>query len=243
VPEIKVLLVDDIELVLELEKDFLESEESILGRAGFHLLTARNGQEAIDLAKKHRPNIVFMDLYMPQMDGDEACRWIKTQPELSGTAVIMVTEGVRPGDLERCHQSGCDDILLKPINRESFIAIFHTWLQDSIRIAPRVEARLNLRYGEEQNLLSNYSVNLSTGGVFIETANILSPDTALCVEFMLPESREKIACKGRVAWVNHPDKILNPALPAGMGIQFLDLHECNLAAIREYIKTQGFQSS
>lgn len=235
-PEINVLLVDDIELVLELEESFLD-------RTGFHLLTARNGQEAIDLAKKHRPNIVFMDLYMPQMDGDEACRRIKTHPELSQTAVIMVTEGVRPGDLARCHESGCDDILLKPIKRESFIAIFHKWLQGTVRIAPRVDARLNLRYGEEQNLLNNYSVNLSTGGVFIETENILSPDTALCVEFMLPESREKIACKGRVAWVNHPDKILNPALPVGMGIQFLDLNESNLAVLREYIKTQGFQSS
>ncbi|WP_026362368.1 TIGR02266 family protein [Geopsychrobacter electrodiphilus] len=235
-PEIIVLLVDDVELFLELEKTFLQRE-------GFRILLARNGIEAIALAKEHRPDLVFMDLHMPEMDGDEACRRIKADPEISHTPVVMVTQGSRPTDLERCRQSGCDDFLLKPIKQHHFAEAAHRFLHVRTRVAPRAEARISIRYGEEQNLLSNYSVNLSTGGVFIETEDILLVDSALRIKFVIPGVGREIVCTGRVAWVNHPEKMLNKALPVGLGLQFLDLNEDDRDAIREYIKTRDLQPS
>jgi uncharacterized protein (TIGR02266 family) len=235
--EITVLLADDVELFLELEKTFFRRE-------GVRLLTARTGKEAVDLVLEHRPGLVFMDLYMPEMDGDEACRQIKAHPALRMTPVVMVTHGGRPEDLERCRQAGCDDILLKPINRHLFVETARRFLQVVDRAAPRVEARFSIRYGIfQQNLLSNYAVNLSTGGIFIETDTILPPHTSLGLEFVLPEPKREIVCQGRVAWVNHPDKIINPALPAGMGLQFLDLQGDDLDAIRDYIKTRALHPS
>ncbi|HKK01215.1 MAG TPA: response regulator, partial [Desulfuromonadales bacterium] len=99
----KILLVDDVELFLELEKTFFN-------RAGFQLLVARTGQEAYDLAVSERPDLIFMDLFMPQMNGDEACRLLKADPALAAIPVVMVTQGGHEEELRRCRQAGCNDI-------------------------------------------------------------------------------------------------------------------------------------
>jgi len=102
---------------------------------------------------------------------------------------------------------------------------------------PRPNVRLAVFTGpDQQNLMSNYSVNLSTGGVFIETNKISPVDTLLIIEFMLPNSNRHITCKARVAWVNEVGDMKKPSLPQGMGIQFLNLSLENVQMIREFLK-------
>ncbi len=227
-----ILLADDVELFLELEKTFFRRE-------GFNLLVARTGKEALELVVDQRPDLVLMDLYMPQMNGDEACRWIKDDPELARIPVIMVTQAGRPDDLERCRAAGCDDILLKPINRHKFITTAHKYLQITDRTAPRVPARLRVHYGPDpQQLLDQYSVNLSTGGMFLECQDPLPVDTPLTLELCLHSESIRIQCKARVAWVNHPEMIKKPHLPPGMGLQFVNLSLENMHVLREFIKQQ-----
>ena len=83
--------------------------------------------------------------------------------------------------------------------------------------------------------MSNYSVNMSTGGLFIETVTPLTVDTPLLVEFMLPVKNKFITCKARVAWVNAPGALIKPSLPPGMGIQFIDLSLENIQTIRKFL--------
>ena len=71
--------------------------------------------------------------------------------------------------------------------------------------------------------MSDYSVNMSFGGIFIESENVLPADTTLFVEFKLPVNNRRIKCKSRVAWTNEPQNPKSSALPAGMGLQFTDL--------------------
>jgi uncharacterized protein (TIGR02266 family) len=229
----KILLADDVELFLELEKTFFH-------RQGFELLVARTGREAYDKAVAERPDLVFMDLFMPQMNGDEACRLLKADPAYAAIPVVMVTQGGREEELQRCRLAGCDDIVLKPINRHHFLATARKFLAVADRAAPRVRARLLIHHGPQfREPLTGYSVNISTGGVFLETEKILPPDTALVLEFNVPSNPPPvIRCRGRVAWVNSPDKILNPRLPVGMGLQFLDLGLNDLESVREFIKQQ-----
>ncbi len=84
--------------------------------------------------------------------------------------------------------------------------------------------------------MTDYSVNMSTGGVFIEAVKILPVDAPLIVEFTLPINSKIITCKARVAWVNEPAAPVKPALPPGMGLQFLDLSPENIHAIRNFLK-------
>lgn len=233
----KILLADDVELFLALEKTLFRREH-------FNLLTARDGHQAFELIAAERPDLVFMDLYMPGMNGDECCRRVKNDPDLRSTPVVMVTQGGREEDLARCRQAGCDEILLKPINRHLFVDAARRLLAVAARAAQRVRARLEVRYGpDRRQLLSNYSVNISTGGLFLETDDPLPVDTPLALEFTLPSRQTSIRCAGRVAWVNHPVLLHQPEMAAGMGVQFVDLSLDDLHAIRDFIKLESLEPS
>ncbi|GAB6081342.1 response regulator [Desulfuromonas carbonis] len=236
-PPMKILLADDVELFLELEKTFFRRE-------GFTLLIARNGQEAVDLVRAERPTLVFMDLYMPQLDGDEACRQIKADPELRTTPVVMVTHGGREEDLERCRQAGCDEIVLKPINRHQFMETARRFLAIAARMAPRVDARLRVRFGTSpDDLLEHFTINISSGGLFLETTRPFAENAPLYLEFGLPGLDEPFRCRARVAWVNAAAEPCKPQLPAGVGVQFLDLPLEKMQQIREFIQTRELTPS
>jgi len=234
--KIKVLLADDIELFLELEKTFFRRDE-------FDLITTRNGAKALDLIRSERPDLVFMDLHMPEMDGDECCRRVKADPVLKDIPVVIVTHMGEEKAQERCRDAGCDDILLKPINRHLFMGTARRLLSLRERTDPRVEARLQVRFGSGDEVLTDYSVNISTGGIFLETARPLPQGTPLQLEFTLPTRGGAIRCQIRVAWVNHPDFPSKPGLPPGIGVQMLDLPLDELHAIRDFIKDQCLTAS
>ena len=104
----KILLVDDVRL-------FLEQEKTILDEEGFIFLTACNGSKALEIIKQESPDLVFMDLYMPDMDGDICCHIVKSDEILRMTPIVMVIQGGNVNDFSRCWQAGCDDIIVKPI--------------------------------------------------------------------------------------------------------------------------------
>jgi len=110
----RILLVDDVRLFLELEKSFLHL-------AQVELLTAANGEEALAIIRRERPDLVFLDLYMPVLDGAACCAAIKGDPELSATPVVMVTTGGKPDEVEQCRTAGCDGLLTKPLDRSAFL--------------------------------------------------------------------------------------------------------------------------
>lgn len=235
--DIKVLLADDVDLFLELEKSFFR-------RDGVRLLIAKTGQEAYDMVAKHRPDLAFIDMYMPEMNGDEVCRLIKDNPELESVPVVMVTQSGNQEDLERCRQAGCNDIVHKPINRHLFMETANKYLDIASRNVPRIPAKLRVTHGREnEHTLSDYSINFSSGGMFIETTRVFPQGTEIQLEFELPESSSVINSKGRVAWTNYPEQPSNPSLPGGMGIQFLNLTPEELTVIRDFIKREFIQPS
>jgi uncharacterized protein (TIGR02266 family) len=104
---------------------------------------------------------------------------------------------------------------------------------------PRRNIRLAIYIGLDQHkLMTNYTVNVSTGGVFIESNDILPVDTSLIIKFKLPDNDIIITCNARVAWTNEPGQLKKVNLSPGMGIQFVDLSLDNLQAIRNFL-TEG----
>ncbi len=231
-----ILLADDVNLFLELEKSFLRRDD-------FEILEARNGVEALAITRDKKPDLVLMDLHMPEMDGDVCCRRIKEDPRLQDIPVVMITHGGREEDLELCRKAGCNAILLKPITRHDLLSTVKRLLDIQDRAIPRCNVRLRVHYGAPpQELLQNYTVNLSTGGMFLETWQVLPLDTPISLEFSLDEG-QIIRCQARVVWVNAPDLILKPQLPVGMGLQFIDASLDQLHAIREFIEKKGISAS
>ena len=228
----KILLVDDVNLFLEQEKSFLNKEE-------FRLLSAHNGVEALKMVMEEHPELVFMDLNMPVMDGDKCCVTMKADKNLNEIPVVMVIQGGNEEDFERCWQAGCDDIIAKPLNRNFFLAVTKRYLHMQYRKSPRYMARLSISYSRGSKVLTDYSVNMSTGGVFLETDNLLPVDSLLALEFTLRDNPTAIKCTGRVAWLNHPEALKNQNLPVGMGLQFIGLSLNDMNTIRQFIKEQA----
>ena len=101
----------------------------------------------------------------------------------------------------------------------------------------RKNIKLEVYYGpNQQTLMADYTVNMSIGGVYLETDTIRPVDTSLVIKFKIPGNNPIIVCKARVAWTNEAGHRKKFNLPPGMGIQFLDLSLENLQYIRNFLK-------
>jgi len=113
---LRVLLVED-------NYDNYEMVRFLLERAGYTVIGARTGREAVTAAKEHKPDVILMDLSLPEMDGWEAAREIKNDPEITNIPLIALTAHTLPGDRKKALESGFDDYISKPINVPAFYDI------------------------------------------------------------------------------------------------------------------------
>jgi two-component system alkaline phosphatase synthesis response regulator PhoP len=112
---IKILLVDD-------EPDILEFMEYNLKKEGFRTFTAKNGQEAILVAAAEKPHLIILDIMMPVLDGIEACRVIRSNPELKNTMVAFLTARNEDYSQIAGFDVGADDYISKPIKPRVLIS-------------------------------------------------------------------------------------------------------------------------
>jgi CheY-like chemotaxis protein len=106
----KVLIVDDDPFIRKLIATTLEDV------AGFELLQASDGAEAVDTAAREKPELVFLDIDMPRLDGIEACAKIRTQPETANATIVMLTATSRTNNEQRAEDAGADLFLTKPFS-------------------------------------------------------------------------------------------------------------------------------
>ncbi len=109
-----VLIVEDNELNMKLFRDLLEAH-------GYATYEARTGTDALALARAHRPDLVLMDIQLPEVSGLEVTKWLKDDEDLCDIPVIAVTAFAMKGDEERIRQGGCEAYLSKPISIGLFI--------------------------------------------------------------------------------------------------------------------------
>lgn len=113
--DIKILLVDD-------EQDILEIVGYNLSQEGYQIITASNGKEAIAKAKKEHPQLIIMDVMMPEMDGMEACENIRKIPELQDTIITFLTARSEDYSQVAGFDAGADDYIAKPIKPKVLVS-------------------------------------------------------------------------------------------------------------------------
>ncbi len=95
----------------------------ILQAHGYEVLEAKEGEEGIRLARLHRPKVILLDMQMPVMDGLEAARRLKADPETRSIKILAVTSFAMKGDRERILAAGCDEYMAKPIDTRKLPAL------------------------------------------------------------------------------------------------------------------------
>jgi two-component system alkaline phosphatase synthesis response regulator PhoP len=113
--DIKILLVDD-------EPDILEIIGYNLSQEGYQIVTAANGKEAIAKAKKEHPNLIIMDVMMPEMDGIEACENIRKLPDFENTIITFLTARSEDYSQVAGFDAGADDYIAKPIKPKVLVS-------------------------------------------------------------------------------------------------------------------------
>ena len=109
-----VLIVEDNELNMKLFHDLLDAH-------GYQTLQTRNGVEALELAREHRPDLILMDIQLPEVSGLEVTKWLKEDDQLREIPVVAVTAFAMKGDEERIRQGGCEAYISKPISVMMFL--------------------------------------------------------------------------------------------------------------------------
>jgi two-component system cell cycle response regulator DivK len=109
-------------LVVEDQEDNRTILRDLLTSAGFEVLEAVTGEEGIQMAEAHRPDLILMDIQLPVVDGHEATRRIKSNPTLSAIPIIAVTSYAMSGDEMEAMRAGCDGYISKPFSPRSLLA-------------------------------------------------------------------------------------------------------------------------
>jgi len=111
----KILIADD-------EIHIRRSLEFVLKKEGYEIVMAEFGEDALAKAREHKPQLCFLDLQMPPMNGDEVCQAIKQDPGLEGTYVIILTARGQETDKQKIMESGVDEYMTKPFSPSKVIA-------------------------------------------------------------------------------------------------------------------------
>ena len=153
-----ILLVDD-------ELDILEIIGYNLSAEGYNVLTAQNGVEAIKKAKKHKPELVILDVMMPQMDGIEACEKLRLIPELSETVITFLTARGEDYSQVAGFEAGADDYITKPIKPKVLTSKVKSLLR---RFKTQDDSQQILKLG-------NITINREEYKIFVDTQEMVLP--------------------------------------------------------------------
>ena len=112
--EVKVLIVDD-------EPSILLSLEFLMKKEGYKVFIARDGKEAFDIIKEVRPNIILLDIMMPNVDGYQVCKFVKGTPEYAQTKVVFMSAKNKESDIEQGYDLGADLYIPKPFSTRDLV--------------------------------------------------------------------------------------------------------------------------
>jgi two-component system cell cycle response regulator DivK len=116
-----VLIVEDNELNMKLLHDLLEAH-------GYATLQTKDGIEAMKIARLKRPDLILMDIQLPEVSGLEVTKWLKEDPELRAIPVVAVTAFAMKGDEDKIRQGGCEAYIAKPISVAKFLETVQRFL-------------------------------------------------------------------------------------------------------------------
>lgn len=117
-----VLVVEDNELNMKLFHDLLEAH-------GISTIETRNGKDVLEIARTNKPDLILMDIQLPEVSGLDVTKWLKADNDLKSIPVIAVTAFAMKGDEQKIREGGCEDYISKPISVTHFMEVVQKYLK------------------------------------------------------------------------------------------------------------------
>ncbi len=225
--ELKLLLVDDVELFLDLEKSFLNRES-------FTIFTAKSGKEALEAVSRIKPDLVLVDLFMPDLNGDEVCRELKSNAETRNIPVIITSSDTLEGVRERCYSAGCDGFISKPIHRETLISTIEDNLQIAKRRFKRIPAHLLSSIRIDDAVIECVVTTIAQMGAFVVISPPPEAGKSIELAIKLPESDKPLTARAVVRWTT----LEAGDTSEGAGVEFVALSEEDEDKIEDYVASR-----
>jgi CheY-like chemotaxis protein len=223
-----VLIVDDVEL-------FIQLEISHLGRKRYDIHTAGNGNQGLEMARSLKPDIILLDLVMPDMNGDQVCRILKGDPDTSSIPIVLVSSGTREHSRSVIDSSGCDGLIFKPVRRDLLLSVVESLLKTNTRSFERVDVLIPCTAKMEEQGYKGTIHSLSSQGIFIELGRPMIRGDMMEVKFKLPDVETNISVRaGAVTWCG----LLRDEGPTGAGVQFLTISAEAQNHINDFVREQ-----
>ncbi len=179
---LKILLVDDVDFFRDVMCDYFK-------RTPASIITASDGQQAIDLAMREWPDLIYMDVAMPGMNGVEACKKLKAHPTLKKIPVLLIFTPDRDASIKDVEASGCDGFLAKPFGREEFLNLGHRHLFNIERRERRVPCQMTVDFTIDGQLYRGRGYDISLHGLYVEFRDELPPNSRIVASFLLADSQ------------------------------------------------------
>ncbi len=223
----KILFATDYDVLSELQDSFLH-------RSGFNLLIAENGPRVLDMVDEDRPDLIILPCDLAQLSGADCCRRLKADPFLRTIPVVLVVNS--PQKEYDCTADRILDRFSLPFQLLDAVCAL-------LQITQRAKSRYRVAFesslsGPDDFAAVGRARNISIGGLFVETGELLQVNRILDVRFQLPERSAPLQCRARVAWVNHPEWLKKGDLPTGLGLEFVEMAAEDRSFLNEYMATQ-----
>ena len=179
--KIKILLVDD-------EPDVLEVLSYNLSKIGYQIFTASDGSKAIDKAIEIKPQLIIMDVMMPNMDGIEACKIIRKNPEHNNTIIMFLTARGEDYSQVAAFDAGADDYVTKPIKPKILMS----------KVKSLLRRLVNLDLNEEPIQIGNLLIDRETYNVTYNNKLISLPKKEFELLFLLASKPEKVIKREKI---------------------------------------------
>jgi len=207
------LIVDDVDF-------FIQHQISHLGHKNYNIHTACSGSDGLKKARSLKPDLILMDLFMPDINGDRICRILKQNPETSSIPVVMVSSGATGKSRAVSVSANCDGLIFKPVRRDLLLSVVENLLETNHRVHNRIQVSIpgTAILDEHEHPVTIHT--LSRDGAFVEMGPKLIRGDLLELSFPLPGQKNEANIRAAgVTWCGS----LADGGPVGAEVNFLGI--------------------
>ncbi len=208
--------------------------QSLLGRDEYHIVGTTSGVEALNKAKFEHPEVAVIDIALPDLSGDEVCREIRRDPDLSATIVGIMAEKGDEFFEQRARDAGANQVLSKPLDPVEIDAWLGKILAASVRRSVRLPLRIKVAGATSMGEMRGESLDLSSTGIrFDMTTCNLEAGYSIWLKFQISADTPPIVCKGEVV------RVINKGGRYEVAVKFASFNGDGGPILRRFLRAQG----